>query len=481
MDQRKRYQIFVSSTFADLEEERAKVMKTILNFDCFPAGMELFPAMDEEIFEYIKRIIDDSDYFLLIIGGSYGSVDGNGISWTEKEYDYAVKRGIPVIVFDHKDFTKIPADRTDLNDKKRKKLIAFKEKVSKDRLIKKWTNIDDLDANVAKSLHKVLENPTQIGWVRADSVASSNTQKEIQKFKIEIADRQDEIKRLKKEINGLETNLKNKDKNYQQEIAHLNEHIKALEAELNKNRDSSGTIEVGTEAKTEIFTVNGVSFKMVYVEGGTFIMGANDHDKKAGYVERPAHEVTLSKFWIGETQVTQALWQAVMGYNPSKFNGDNLPVENVNWSECKDFIRNLNKLTGKKFRLPTEAQWEFAARGGNLGKENEFLFAGNYDVYDVAWYDDNSENKTHPVKTLDPNELGLYDMSGNVWEWCQDWYESSYYQISPTIDPKGPAIGNYRVNRGGSWRSNIDRSRVTFRGNSIPSIADDNVGLRLAL
>lgn len=383
MDEKKRYQFFVSSTFTDLEVERGKVMETILNFDCFPAGMELFPAMDEEQFEYIKRIIDDSDYYMLIIGGRYGSEDSNGISWTEKEFDYAISKGIPVIAFDHKDFTQLLACRTDQDDKKRRKLVKFKNKVATGRLIVKWTNADDLALAVAKSLKKVLELQPRIGWVRADSVASGNAQKEIDRLK---------------------------------------EQIKSLEDELKEYRTSLDK----SKLKTETITVNGVSFKMVHVEGGTFMMGASDSDKDAWSNEIPAHQVRLSDYWLGETPVTQALWQAVMGENPSHFKGDfNRPVESVSWVECQMFIGELNKLTGKKFRLPTEAQWEFAARGGNLGKNNHYCFAGSDHVDVVAWFAKNAQDETHPVGAKRPNELGLYDMSGNVWEWCSDWYEKN--------------------------------------------------------
>lgn len=203
MDERKRYQIFVSSTFRDLEEERGKVMETILKFDCFPAGMELFPAMDEEQFEYIKRIIDDSDYYLLIIGGRYGSVDEKGKSWTEKEYDYAVSKGIPVIAFDHKDFNTLPANRTDQDDDKRKKLIAFKKKVATGRLIQTWTNAVDLALAIATSLKRVLELQPGIGWVRADKAISGDSQEVIDKLNAEI-------EKYKKEVKRLEDDLKKK-------------------------------------------------------------------------------------------------------------------------------------------------------------------------------------------------------------------------------------------------------------------------------
>lgn len=488
MDQRKRYQIFVSSTFRDLEEERGKVMETILNFDCFPAGMEMFPAMDEDIFKYIKRIIDESDYYLLIIGGCYGSVDEKGKSWTEREYEYAVKKGIPVIAFDHKDFTTLPANKTDQDDDKRKKLIAFKEKVATGRLIKRWTDSKDLALAIATSLKSVLQLQPRIGWVRADKVISGDSQEVIDKLNAEIEKYKKEVKRLEDDLKK-KGDLESKYQAAQHEIEELkkqkkalNERIQHLEAELERYKPSSATGASKSQPQTEIFTVKGVSFKMVRVQGGTFMMGANDGDAGALEREKPAHEVTLSDYWIGETQVTQALWEVVMGKNPSEFKGDpNLPVENVSWQDCKDFIRELNRLTGKEFRLPTEAQWEFAARGGNLGKDNHYLYAGGNDIDDVAWYGENSDRKTHPVGEREPNELGLYDMIGNVWEWCNDWYGKYHYLESPAKDPTGPSSGTGRVIRGGSSFDNARGCRVSCRGRFDPASESQIVGLRLAL
>ena len=261
MDERKRYQIFVSSTFRDLEEERGKVMETILNFNCFPAGMEMFPAMDEDIFKYIKRIIDESDYYLLIIGGCYGSVDENGVSWTEREYDYAVSKGIPVIAFDHKDFTTLPANKTD-QGRKRIKLAAFKKKVATGRLIKKWTNKDDLALVVATSLKSVLDLQPRIGWVRADKVISGDSQEVIDKLNAEIEKYKKEVKRLEDDLKQ-KGDLESKFQTAQHEIEELrndkqalNKRIQNLEAELEQYKSSSATVET--------FTVKGVLFKMVH-------------------------------------------------------------------------------------------------------------------------------------------------------------------------------------------------------------------------
>ena len=166
-----------------------------------------------------------------------------------------------------------------------------------------------------------------------------------------------------------------------------------------------------------------------------------------------------------------------MGSNPSYFEGDALPVEQVAWNDCQEFIRKLNQKTGKNFRLPTEAEWEYAARGGK--KSNGYKYAGSNDIGSVAWYTNNSDSKTHPVKGKSPNELGLYDMSGNVWEWCSDWYGS--YSSGSQTNPQGPSSGSLRVLRGGSWRSNAGYCRVSYRYFGGPGNRYFDSGFRLAL
>ena len=260
------------------------------------------------------------------------------------------------------------------------------------------------------------------------------------------------------------------------------------------SNSNSTSIATSTEmgSAVETFTVDGVSFKMVRVEGGTFMMGSKDSDAYSS--EKPVHQVTLSSYAIGETEVTQELWQAVMGKNPSHFKGENLPVEQVSWEDCQEFIRQLNAKTGRTFRLPTEAEWEFAARGGV--KSRGYKYCGSNSIGDVAWYWENSGNnplsgewdndrinsnhcRTHPVKTKQANELGLYDMSGNVLEWCSDWYGS--YGSNAQTNPIGPSSGSRRVVRGGSWDIIAWICRSTSRGSVTPSIRYDLLGLRLAL
>ena len=225
------------------------------------------------------------------------------------------------------------------------------------------------------------------------------------------------------------------------------------------------------------FTVNGVSFTMVAVKGGTFQMGATKEQQSPDSDEMPVHQVTLSDYYIGETEVTQALWKAVMGSHPSRWKGDNRPVEQVSWDDCQTFISKLSQLTGVQFSLPTEAQWEYAARGGNQSRG--YQYSGSKRLRDVAWYDSNSGSKTHDVKTKQPNELGLYDMSGNVYEWCQDWYGS--YSSSAQTDPQGPSSGSFRVFRGGSWGYDAWRCRVSYRSGDAPGNRYYYLGLRLSV
>ena len=215
---------------------------------------------------------------------------------------------------------------------------------------------------------------------------------------------------------------------------------------------------------------------MVNVEGGTFKMGATPEQGTSDPYkdEYPVHQVTLSDYFIGKYEVTQAEWEAVMG-DPSWFKGSNSPVVWVSWDECQSFIEKLNQLTGLEFSLPTEAQWEYAARGGN--KSKGYKYSGSNSVEDVAWYDGNSSDKTHQVGTKLPNELGLYDMSGNVREWCSDWYGD--YSSSSQTNPTGPSSGSSRVYRGGNFISSDTFCRVSYRNWEDPGFRDDYLGLRL--
>lgn len=218
-----------------------------------------------------------------------------------------------------------------------------------------------------------------------------------------------------------------------------------------------------------------VYVEMIFVKGGTFTMGCTNENGHCRNNEFPAHEVTLNAFYIGESEVTQELWVAVMGENPSTVKGDMVAVQNVSWTQCQEFINKLNEMTGERFRLPTEAEWEFAARGGN--DSEGYLFSGSDDCNEVAWTADHS--KQHNVARKESNELGIYDMSGNVWEWCSDWYGD--YTNGKQTNPTGPSTGNGKVLRGGSWENFADDCRVTRRGQRKPDEDSWDCGLRLVL
>jgi formylglycine-generating enzyme required for sulfatase activity len=218
--------------------------------------------------------------------------------------------------------------------------------------------------------------------------------------------------------------------------------------------------------------------KMVFVQGGTFWMGCTDEQgSDCESDEMPKHQVTLKGFWIGKYEVTQAEWRAVMGENPSDNEGcDQCPVEQVSWNDVQQFIKELNRQTGKNYRLPTEAEWEYAARGGSKSKGNKYAGCNNLD--EAGWYDYNSGRKTHPVGQKKPNELGLYDMSGNVWEWCADWYGD--YPSDARTNPEGPVRGLNRVGRGSGWGDNQQGCRVAYRDGWNPGGRNGYLGFRLA-
>jgi len=227
------------------------------------------------------------------------------------------------------------------------------------------------------------------------------------------------------------------------------------------------------------FTESQFGIDMVFAEGGTFIMGETLEQGDGHDNAKPVHQVTLSDFYIGKYPVTQMQWCAVMGNNPSGFTGeDNLPVERVSWNDAQEFIKRLNGLIGGNYRLPTEAEWEYAARGGK--QSGGYKYSGSNTIDEVAWYKDNSEGfKTRPVGKKRANELGIYDMSGNVFEWASDLYGD--YASSPQTNPKGPIMGSYRVSRGGSWFFPAQLAQVSARFSYAPDTRFGFIGFRLAL
>ena len=237
---------------------------------------------------------------------------------------------------------------------------------------------------------------------------------------------------------------------------------------LTERTSVTGTISFKVKAEGNLLG----EIEMVFVQGGTFQMGSNDGES----YEKPVHTVTVSDFYIGKTEITQKQWRDIMGNNPSYYtNCDNCPVEQVSWDDIQDFLQKLNQKTDKSYRLPTEAEWEYAAKGCN--KSKGYTFSGSNSLGDVAWFNDNSGSKTHPVAQLQPNELGVYDMSGNVWEWCSDWY-GDYVGYAQT-NPKGPASGSSRVLRGGGWGGTLQFCRAASRNRINPDYRDSPVGFRL--
>ena len=291
----------------------------------------------------------------------------------------------------------------------------------------------------------------------------------------------------------------------------------AKAAEAKKKAEAEAEVAVYKERGFQEFTVNGVTFKMIYVEGGTFTMGCtSEQSNECDADESPAHPVSVSEFWLSETEVTVGLfrafvketsyrtdaekgggawrwmqvkgkwqWNKVKGLywihdsqgNARNSSEDYHPVLYVSWNDAKAFCDWLKQKTGKSFRLPTEAEWEYAARGGN--KSRGYKFSGSNFINDVAWDIENSGSKTHPVKSKSPNELGLYDMCGNAREWCLNWYGD--YINSPQTDPKGPSSGKYKVSRGGGWNGSAQSCRVANRDVDSPEVGLDGLGFRIAI
>ena len=218
---------------------------------------------------------------------------------------------------------------------------------------------------------------------------------------------------------------------------------------------------------------------MITVQGGSFTMGCTNTDDYCRDDEKPAHNVTLRNFAIGCYPVTQAQWQAIMNRNasPKPYNGD-YPIVTITWTSIQTFLKKLNRITKKNYRLLTEAEWEFAARGGN--SSNGYKYSGSNELNTVGWHSSNSNFKLQPVGQKTSNEIGIYDMSGNIWEWCSDWYKSNYYAKSPSTNPSGAFSGKYRVLRGGSWNTKTMYCRITTRNCNQPNSAFDDVGFRIA-
>ena len=349
---------------------------------------------------------------------------------------------------------------------------------------------DEKQVTIARNLLKrAEEGKKSIARLHEISEILKEEQRKNQNFLNEIHERDSRVAQLNSERNALLQENERRKVELEKEVATKDKLIHDLKRQLtdaeekfkkviNQQLAENKRLEEATQA-VKPFTVGGVSFNMIRVEGGRFLMGAPENESDAHDNEKPQHWVNLSDYYMGETVVTQALWKAVMGTNPSypSFKGDNHPVTQVSWADCQKFIKKLNEKAGQKFRLPTEAEWEYAARGGN--KSKGYKYAGSNYVEDVAWFAYNSGNKTHPVKGKKPNELGLFDMSGNVWEWCQDWWGS--YSNSEQTNPKGLLSGSSRVDRGGGWSDTSGSCRVSYRDRTAPAYTSRSLGFRLAL
>jgi formylglycine-generating enzyme required for sulfatase activity len=277
----------------------------------------------------------------------------------------------------------------------------------------------------------------------------------------------------------------NKDAEAEQEISFKKEDMgaeKIFKIELQSNIDESKKRlqDLRDVQQAAAVALEALSSNMVRVEGGSFEMGCTSEQRDCGDHEKPAHRVELSTFYMCKYEVTQALWERVMGDNPSNFSGcAQCPVVQVSYDDVQAFLSKLNALTGGQYRLPSEAEWEYAARGGNKSRRTKY--AGSDYLGSVAWYTDNSGAATRPVGQKQANELGLYDMSGNVWEWCSDWYDETIYASSPGANPLGASSGTFRVRRGGSWFNSPGDCRVSNRNWLVPVMRYDNLGFRLAL
>jgi len=317
-----------------------------------------------------------------------------------------------------------------------------------------------------------------IAIVYFDPITAGQIGQETQKQQQQILEQEERVKqaaKLEQERIQREARLEQERKKREEE-----EKERASRDEDERLRRETARLMWERVEQPKIFTQ--LKDEMVFVHGGTFNMGCTkkqsncDNDK-----ENPVRSVTVKDFYIGKYEMTQKLWTKVMnGYNPSRFKGDDLPVERVSWQDIQEFLSRLNSATptnGKRYRLPTEAEWEYAARGGTSGKS--YLFAGGNNLGNIGWHNSNSNNKTNPVGSKKPNNLGIYDMSGNVFEWVNDWFGT--YSSSDNANPRGPNSGAFRVIRGGSWSSEALDCRVSARNRNVPSSRYDDLGFRLVI
>ena len=482
-----KYDVFISFSMAD-----RKTVEGICGYlerygyRCFVSYRDIPPAVSWPSF--ISSAIKDSSLMVAVF-----SKDFNVSNETERELTIASKNNIPILTFKVSD--------TVMSDSKEYFLANL-------NWIDAFPNPENYFGKLKESIEKLIGKPER-GYLIDEEIRKQQEVEKEQKAREEREQLRRELEiernRRKEEENMRRLSeqkrvwLEHKLEADRQSSAKDNNQNKKRKTPLNPRKRlwmpiiavlfavvlvmvlTSRVSKPDLQPQIETITVNGVSFNMVYVEGGTFKMGATEEQGNDSYNdEKPSHYVTLSDYYIGETEVTQELWKAVMGNNPSYYSDDEKkPVDSVSWNNVQEFITKLSNQTNRKFRLPTEAEWEYAARGGN--QSCNCKYSGDDSIDKIAWYYSNSKEETHPVAQLRPNELGLYDMSGNVWEWCQDWYSEDYYYSGENFNPNGPSKCNYHVLRGGSCVTDARRCRVSNRYYNMSQFRYRSYGFRLVM
>lgn len=475
-----KHSVFISYSRHDYVDEQNEIIPG----NCISRIMEAFEKngisywidkegvySGDEFKEVLTTAIENAQVFIFI-----SSVSSNNSKWTAKEINVAVyekKKIIPVLIDDSKYNKSVKLDLVGLDfiDYKKNPSLGLRELI---KSVKKHLNNDGIDIKKIKEEIKALEK---------DGLQLYTDQRRV--F--------DEIIAKKKQIGEVNQTCPvcgaTNDINVLYCPACGWTYIPFQSKKMDEKRLATSKALWTSRGKADLKIEEVPTQKlpqpimelihdMVKVEGGTFTMGATPEQGEDAFEdEMPAHKVTLSNFSIGRYPITQDQWEAVMGNNPSHFKGEKLPVESVSWFDCQEFAKKLSEMTGRHFRLPTEAEWEYAARGGKKGKR--YKFSGGHILEQIGWYNENSGNTSHEVGKKSPNELGLYDMSGNIWEWVQDW--KGDFTEDDQVNPTGPETGIERVCRGGGWNREIDRARVSYRGDDQPTLRYCSLGLRIAL
>ena len=528
MAQEKKYDVFISYSRKDFDEVNTFVemlKRRIPTLDIWfdLTGIESGDEFRDKIISAIKR----SQYVLFAL-----SINSDQSKWTRKELQFASGKGkkiVPILLkgskledMDWFLFEFGGVSYVDITDSKQieqliKNLASWTGKAIHSNQLKVETDepvslgsVQELQEQIAQAEaeKKALEEKMRLAEekvrqteekarIEERKIAEERSRKTEEKLH-QVEKRLKIARESKQCFDLVSAEIKKDDKKSNDNLNNISLHKaaeffgKALDLSLIGNNSIEGENKQSesNESSLQPISVNGVSFNMVKVQGGTFTIGATPEQESENPWddERPAHEVAVTDYMIGETAVTQALWEAVMGVSIQeqckkgtlgsslRGVGANYPMYHISWNDCQDFVTRLSQLTGKTFRLPTEAEWEFAARGGNQCKG--FKYAGSDTLGDVAWYDDGQTFETSPVAQKQPNELGLYDMSGNVWEWCQDWYINYGVELTPAMLK---SAGMSHVTRGGSWNRAPRFCRVSVRGHSTPNERVNYVGLRVVM